>query len=290
MGRARISCPCVANTLTISHRVTLWLFMLHDHLVVLACFGASPTVELIRTRVTMHATVLRVDDRVSLSSQLARRRPAVVFFPLFDRDGTTTLPLIERLVRDVPDTQVVVCVPPGSLTQGLARALTLKARLLAWATDADLARGIGALFAPVAPIPADARALESLLGDLHPTAMAAVVAQCAALAHRRLTVTSLAAALGVSRRTLNRATNRAGWPTPFELIVWGRVLRASTIRGHGAASAATVARLSGFGSIEELTASLHRCLGASGTVDDLAPSHVGLAFRRRLGSRNASPR
>jgi AraC-like DNA-binding protein len=254
-----------------------------DQLVVLACFGATPTLELIRERVTMHAVVLRVDDRVCLASQLAARKPAVVFFPLVDCDGTTTLPLIERLLHDIPATQVVVCVPPGSITQGLARALTLNAQLLAWATNAELAHGINALLAPAALAPEESRALDAMLSGLQPAAMAAVLLQCAALAHHRLTVSSLAAALGVSPRTLNRATKRAGWPTPSELISLGRVMRASTVRSRGTASAATVARLSGFGSMEELTASLHRWLGSSATVDDLAPVHVSRAVRRRIG-------
>jgi AraC-like DNA-binding protein len=188
--------------------------------------------------------------------------------------------LIERLLRDDPDIQVVVCVPPGSVTRGLARALTLNARLLAWSTDLELVSGINALFAPGTFTASDTCALESLLGGLQPVALASILVQCAALAHRRLTVRSLAAALGVSRRTLNRATHRAGWPAPSELIVWGRVLRASAIRWHGTSSDASVARLSGFGSVEELTLSLRQRLGATATVDDLVPMRVGRAIRR----------
>jgi AraC-like DNA-binding protein len=251
-----------------------------DRLVVLACFGASPSTDALLGRVRLHASVVRIDDRTHVSNELHSLRPAFVLFPLNDHGGVTTLPVVERVVGQAPDLAVIVCIAPGGSTHGLARALQLRTRLLAWTTEGELARGVDALFAAARFSADDAGALESVLSSVSPPSMVAPLVRCAALAHRRLKVGTLAQELGMSRRTLNRAAQRSGWLAPAELIAWGRLLRASTMRWRGEANVASVARLSGYTSADRLLLEL-RQLGGGGSAEDLVPLRIAIALQRR---------
>jgi len=94
----------------------------------------------------------------------------------------------------------------------------------------------------------------------------------------------LTRALGISRRTLNRATHRSGWPSPADLIGWGRVLRASAILWRGHEDVADVARLAGFRNSRALAAALERYVGSGTTLDDLAPPRINQAIRRAIST------
>ena len=129
--------------------------------------------------------------------------------------------------------------------------------------------------------------LAALVGapnELAPPPMVSLVRHCTLFAHQRLSVTGLTRALGVSRRTLNRATHRAGWPSPSDLIWWGRVLRAGAIRMRGHDDAADIARLAGFRSSHALAAALERYLGPGTTLDDLVPTDINRAIRRAIST------
>lgn len=264
---------------------------LPDHVVMLACFGTAPLARTLRESVGQYGTILVVEDRRSIRKQVCASHPSAVFFPLADQRGTTTRPLVECALRDAPDALTVVCVPPGASTRGLADVIQLGARLLAWQHDAELQHAIDELLLPPRFDDVDQRALDAMLDELTPPSMVGLVRHCTLFAHERLSVTSLTRALGVSRRTLNRATHRAGWPSPSEMIEWGRVLRASAIRWRGHDDAADVARLAGFRSAHALAAALERYLGSGMTLDDVAPIHVNRALRRTLsaGGRTGDP-
>jgi AraC-like DNA-binding protein len=258
--------------------------LLPEHVVILACFGSAPVARTLRESVERYGTVLRVDDRRSVRHQIGASRPALVLFPLVDQRGMSTRPLVECALRDAPDALTVVCVPPGASTRGLADVLQLGARLLAWTTDTALGDALDELLAPAPFDDADQQALDAMLDALVPPTMVDLVRHCTLFAHQRLSVGSLTRALGVSRRTLNRATLRAGWPPPSELIDWGRVLRASAIRCRGHDDAADVARLAGFRSSQALTSALERYVGSGTTLDDLVPPRINRAIRRAVST------
>ena len=255
---------------------------LSDHVVMLACFGTAPVARTLRDRVGRYGTILHVDDRRSIRKQLGARQPAVVLFPLVDQRGMSTRPLVECALREAPDALTVVCVPPGTSTRGLADVIQLGARLLAWPTDAELQHAVDELLLPAPFDDADHQALDTMLHELTPPAMVGLVRHCALFAHQRLTVTGLARALGVSQRTLSRTTHRAGWPSPSDLIVWGRVLRATIIRWRGRDDVADIARLAGFRNAQALASALGHYVGAGTTLDDLVPLHINHAIRRAL--------
>lgn len=257
---------------------------LSDHVVMLACFGSAPVARMLRDRVGRYGTVLHVDDRRSIRKQLGARQPAVVLFPLVDQRGMSTRPLVECALREAPDALTVVCVPPGTSTRGLADVIQLGARLLAWPTDAELQHAVDELLLPAPFDDADRQALDAMLAELEPPAMVGIVRHCTLFAHQRLTVTSLTRALGVTRRTLNRATQRAGWPSPSDLIVWGRILRASVIRWRGRDEVADIARLAGFRSSQALASALECCVGSGTMLDDLVPRRINDALRRALSA------
>lgn len=253
---------------------------LSDHVVMLACFGSAPVARTLRDRVGRYGTILHVDDRRSIRKQLGTRQPSVVLFPLVDQRGLTTRPLVECALRDAPDALTVVCVPPGTSTRGLADVIQLGARLLAWPTDAELQHAIDELLQPAPFDDVDQGALDAMLGELTPPEMVSLVRHCTRFAHQRLSVTSLTRALGVSRRTLNRTTLRAGWPSPSDLIVWGRVLRAGIMHSRGRDDPADIARLAGFRSAQALASTLEGYVGPGTTLDDLAPLRINHALRR----------
>ena len=257
---------------------------LPDHVVMLACFGTAPVVRTLRERVRQYGTILVVDDRRSIRKQLCACQPAVVFFPLVDQRGTTTRPLVECALRAAPDALTVVCVPPGTSTRGLADVIQLGAHLLAWPTDAELQHAVDELLLPAPFDDVDQRALDAMLDELVPPQMVSLVRHCTLFAHQRLSVTSLTRALGISRRTLNRATHRSGWPSPADLIGWGRVLRASAILWRGHEDVADVARLAGFRNSRALAAALERYVGSGTTLDDLVPPRINQAIRRAIST------
>jgi AraC-like DNA-binding protein len=253
-----------------------------DHVVILACFGNAPVGRTLLEKVQRYGTILRLDDRRSIRKEICASQPSVVLFPLVDQRGMTTRPLVECVLREAPDALTVVCVPPGASTRGLADAVHLGAYVLAWPTDAELHQALDELLVAAPIDDADQRTLDTMLHDLVPPSMVSLVRHCTLFAHQRLSVDSLARAFGVSRRTLTRATHRAGWPTPSELIDWGRVLRACAIRWRGHDGVADVARLAGFRSSRALVSALERYVGSGTTLDDLVPLRVNGAIRRAV--------
>ena len=251
-------------------------------LMILACFDSASLARSLDRTARRFGTVVRLNDRRLLRKQIFARRPAVVVFPLVDERGIPTHPIVEWVLRDAPEAVTVICVPPDGPTHGLARALAIGAQLLTWATDAQMQPAIAALFRRVTAKGFDQREVDALLAELTPATMTEVLRRCTSLAHRRLAVGTLASALGVSRRTLNRTTRRAGWPPPSELIMWGRLLRASAMHWHGAATPASIARRAGFRDPAALAQTVERHVGVGTTLDDLSPLRLARALQQAM--------
>lgn len=251
--------------------------------IVLGCFGDSALADTLEQLCGGLARVVRIDDRLALSQRGIHATPSLVILPLVDAEGTPSSPLVARLAAQ--DVVVAVCIPPRAPTRGLAEALRAGARLLSWTTTDELRAQIEPLLDHSAMSEEERAALDDTLRELGPLPLRALLAQCAVHAHQRLDVGMLAGRVGMSARTLNRATQRAGWPPPGELIAWGRVLRAGLARWSGVESPAALARAAGFASVAAMAATIRDRLAVCADLHELTPLRISRAFHRRLARR-----
>jgi AraC-like DNA-binding protein len=248
-----------------------------------ACFRGRPERKWLEAFRNGGLDLTFLDARVELVAHVLANRPRVVLLPAADADGVPCAPLIARLRERAPDVRVLLLLATGSPSLGLAEAMRAggdpaffrtKAELLGFVTRAGEADAISE---------SDAEAIRSLVSGLHPPALVDALIHCAVHADRPLSVGDLADALGVSRRTFGRRTRLAAWPTPVEMIEWGRLLRASIVQWRESASLIALAHASGFRSPQALRrAAARRLVLRAGATNEFSPLQVGTALRRRL--------
>jgi AraC-like DNA-binding protein len=197
-----------------------------------------------------------VDNRLDVMRAMRRLDVRVVVLPPFDEFGVPTAPLIERLSRELPDVAIVlVTLHPHGSGIALLAAVRAGARPLVSPTAESLWREIVAQIASQRERPLRRTAVELFDEVELPPMIVSLLARATEHAHRRLTVPMLAADAGCFRRTMERrlsATMPHATFTPKELIVWGRLLRAS-IEAHAErdspVSIGRCAELAGFHSL-----------------------------------------
>jgi hypothetical protein len=247
--------------------------------IVLACFGRSPAARALGTALATLGRVLVVEDRRHLL-KLFQCRGDLLVLPVVGGDGMPTSPLLDRLAAQ--HKPIVVCRLRASDTAGLVAAARAGANILHLPSGPDLVASCRHhLSAPSLSV-AERRALEATLAGLHPPGLRVVLIVATLAAHQRLSVARLSALCGVSSRTLDRWTSDARWPSPRDLIAWGRLLRAAIAQWHGVHAFPLLARLSGFPSVDTLAEATTRFVDPSSHLDRLTPLRVSRALRRQL--------
>jgi AraC-like DNA-binding protein len=206
-----------------------------------------------------------------------------VLLPASDARGVACAPLIARLRDKAPDVRVLLVLPIGSPGPGLAEAMRAGGDPVFFRTESELLAYVTRDAETDVVSDQDHDAIRSLVGDRHAKALVDVLVFCAVHAHRPLGVNELASSLGLSRRAFTRRARIAAWPTPVELIEWGRLLRASIVQWRASASLMALAHASGFRSPLALRRAVaRRLMQRVGVPHELSPIRVGAALGRRL--------
>jgi hypothetical protein len=245
----------------------------------LSCFGPALAVTL-ADALSSDARVICAETRAEVVPRAVHASVDVILLPAMDGDGVPTAPLVARLadVRAV----VGVCVAEGDVARGLTASIQAGAVLVNWRTLPELRRAVRDLLERSAMTLEESNAFDDTLCAIQPLQLREVLLECTRRAHQRLTVARLADAVGTSSRTLNRWTHQAGWPRPMELILWGRVFRASLAQWRGIHAPTALARIGGFRSVPALRAVLKERLGATTDLPDMTPLRVSRALHRRI--------
>ena len=98
------------------------------------------------------AAVELVDDRFALVSMILATRPGAVVLPPYDREQTSTAPLVLRVRREVPSVAVlVISSHPAGAGQPMLRAAQAGAHVIASPTTAELHAALVSLLGPPGP-------------------------------------------------------------------------------------------------------------------------------------------
>jgi AraC-like DNA-binding protein len=251
--------------------------------VIAACFRERPEWEWLQRLATDGVSLAFVENRLALFARVEELRPRIVVFPLRDAHGVPSAPLIGRLRLSAPDTRVLLLMAPGSSRFGLAEAIRAGGEPAMFDCASELRAVLSDVDHPNAMSTRECEAIADLLTGLHPT-LVELLLFCVVHAHRHLLVDDVAMSRGISRRTLARYARAASWPTPAELIDWGRLLRASILQWRESSSLVALAHASGFHDANGLQRAATRLLTRTLlSALDLSPLRVSSDLRRRIG-------
>lgn len=188
-------------------------------------------------------------------------RTAAAILELRDIDRVSTVPLIRRLRTEFPLTAVIAY---SSMHQATAQEILAAAHAGA---NGLVIRGfddIGvALRSAISAGEDDAFARRAIAGleDLVTPATRAILEYCLVNARHAPSVTSLATALGLHRKTLMNRLSGAGLPAPYALIGWCRLLLAARLLEDGGRPIERIAMTLGFPSAPSLRNMMRRYTG-----------------------------
>jgi AraC-like DNA-binding protein len=274
----------------LSHYVTLSSHPGSHPTIILACLEPRIAGEILACPMSRLSRVICVDDRLAVVHEAMRVNVGLVVLPIFDRNGVPTSPLVARLHEmAIP---VAVCLPPQASSLGVADAIQSGAQILSLAKAQEIESRLRAILRHAGMSAEELLALEHILNALPHMELRRLLSECTTRAHERLSVSRLAAGLGISTRTLCRRTHKTGSPSPADIIAWGRVLRAALLRWAGTEAPSSVARASGFSSVYALRQALSARLRICDDIADLTPLRVSQALTRslRVGASPASQR
>jgi len=98
------------------------------------------------------AAIELVDDRFALISRILATRPGAVVLPPYDREHTSTAPLVVRVRREAPTVAVlVISSHPAGAGQPMLRAVQAGAHVIASPTNAELHAALLSLLGPPGP-------------------------------------------------------------------------------------------------------------------------------------------
>ena len=182
-----------------------------------------------------------------------------------DARGRSAIATIERVVREWPETGVVVFCPATMQEAPPARALVLAgAHELVFEgvhpTSGRLAMAVENARRYVAATSVSER-LEPLVPDL----VRSMVQEVLAHPERVTSVEELARSLGVHRKTLFNRCERAGFVQPAELITWCRLAMVGRMLDRSGATIESIALTLGFPSHTTLRNRVKSYLGCTAT-------------------------
>lgn len=253
--------------------------------VVAACFGGRPEREWLEELAADGLLLTFVQNRVALIARVLALRPRAVLFPVRDALGVLSAPLISRLREHAPDTRVLLLGAPGSSSSGLAEAIRAGGEPAIFRCASELR--VALLHSNHLDVLStrEYEAVRALTAGIHPPALLECLFFCVLHAHQHLSVGDVAKSLGVSRRTFSRHARAASWPTPAEVIDWGRLLRASILQWRESSSLVALAHASGFRSSSALQRTAVRLLTRPvSSARDLSPLRVSSRLHRRIES------
>ena len=204
-----------------------------------------------------HATVdnLRVTHEASRLALLARLRSVdfdAVVFPVLDRSGLPTAPLIQQCAMEHSAVALfAICNSPPPRASALLAAARAGARIIVSPSPSELIVLLRDL-----PPGAARRVVVTpgSFGSVAPRFLRDVLAVATETVGENGRVGTFAAALNVSTRTLSRKLRQAGLPSPRTVLAAARLLcTCAEMESFPRRDAATSARLAGFASIGRLT-------------------------------------
>ncbi|MEP6730049.1 MAG: hypothetical protein ABJE10_05405 [bacterium] len=260
----------------------------HVFTIVAACFDGLPENVTLSALALSGQRVVRivfVNERPRTVRLSLANRPGAILFPPCDALGEPCAPLISQIRRVAPSVRATVLLRSGLGARGVVEAVRAGAEVHSWSVAADLRRIVRTLSSGVTFDRTEVDVIATLIGDLTPRACCAALSTSAELAHCRLSVADLAEELHSSVGALSRTLREARWPSPSEVIDWGRLLRASIVRWREEGSMIALVDASGFADARALHRSATRLLGASHShASALTPLYVATMLRRRLKS------
>ena len=240
------------------------------------------------------ARVWPVADWDALEKAVQRAAPSAVTFadPYFGEGGAGPSPRLRQLLRDLPSATVV-----GVFRVSTQRAGDLR-ELLQWgiAEVVDLGRedtvaGLSRRLQLVQRRGVD-RVLERALPRATPSRTRSLLSVAAEVVATGGDGSDLAAALGITERSVLRWCTRADLPQPRRLLAWLRVLLAADLLDDPGRSLASVARACGYSADAALRNTFRAFLGktpgelrASGAFEAAASGFAAELFALRERSR-----
>lgn len=213
-----------------------------DEIVVFACGLSRSQRAHVADGVGRRATLQQIDSFEELERMLpaTSRCDAVVLAPV-DGKGRSALALVERLTREWPDTAIVIFCPSTLDEPPAIRSLVLAGAHQILFEGVHNTAGAVALAVQNARRDSAAETVLARLQPLIPTALQGLAHVVLARPETLTTVESVAAALGVHRKTLVNRCSQHRCLQPAELIMWCRLAlvgyflerSGSTIEGIG---------------------------------------------------------
>jgi hypothetical protein len=237
------------------------------------------------------AEVEYLSGRASLVERVAQSRPAILVVPTADSRGASTGVAAGHAREASPDLLAVMLVTgrPGAF-RAIPEAVRAGARVTCASTAAELRdiilQALGRYEVSTEELAQVGLVLEPVTSPL----LRSALGEATLFAHEQLTVEILTARMRLPRRTFFRQLVAEGAPLPQEILLWGRVIRASVAAWRREASPFALARAAGFSDMPDLQATCASLLGRDDIrPDELMPSVVAGALRRRLQGAPSPP-
>jgi hypothetical protein len=230
------------------------------------------------------AEVEYLSGRASLVERVAQSRPAILVVPTADSRGASTGIATGHARKAAPDLLAVMLVTgrPGAY-RAIPEAVRAGSRIMCASTAAELRNVILQALGRYEVSTEELAQVGLILQSVTSPLLRAALGEATLFAHERLTVDMLTARMRLPRRTFFRQLDVEGAPLPQEILLWGRVIRASVAAWRREASPFALARAAGFNDMADLQETCASLLDRDEIrPDELMPAVVAGALRRRL--------
>jgi AraC-like DNA-binding protein len=217
---------------------------------------------------------------------------AAIVTDLWDSHGHPAAPAVKMARRIFPSVPIIVCcrLVPGAASEILALARAGINALALRGFD-DVGAALSSLIANAAT-DCDASGILSAIRPFLRAHEVPIVEYCVLHARSKLTVTDVARALSLSRRTLSHRLETGRLHSAHSLIVWCRLLIAARLLQDSGRTVESIALSLQFGSAAAFRNMLRRRVGLSPVQlrEQGGQPYLLKAFTRVLASRDAAAR